>query len=167
MRHLIFMRHGKAAGESPANDDFARPLVARGEHDVLNTAQIIAGFVNSLDLALMSPAKRTADSWRRIAHILPANTVLSPPQLYLAEPEQIWALVEQYAPLHSSLLVVGHNPGLHQLASRIARDNGSENAHHAQKLRDNMPTASAAIFGSIDRDWDPHSLKLRFFTGAV
>lgn len=167
MRHLILMRHGKAASESPSNDDFARPLVARGERDVVQTAQIIAGFVNSLDLALISPAKRTSDSWRQIASILPAKAVITPPQLYLAEPKQIWALIEQYAPLNSTLLIVGHNPGLHQIANQISRDNGGENAHHAQKLRDAMPTSSAAIFGSSDGDFDPHGLKLRFFTGAV
>jgi phosphohistidine phosphatase len=66
-------------------------------------------------------------------------------ELYLAEPEEIWAQVvaEHATP---SLLVIGHNPGLHQLALWLASEGGSDDALATRHLREGLPTSGAVVF---------------------
>ena len=48
------------------------------------------------------------------------------------------------------LMLVGHNPGMHELALALA---GSGDAAARKALADNLPTAGLAVFDFATNDW--------------
>jgi len=77
IRQLLILRHAKSSWDDTALADFDRPLAPRG----LKTAPLIGrelarrGWLP--DLALVSPALRTRDTWRLVAQELPKNVPAS------------------------------------------------------------------------------------------
>ena len=77
--------------------------------------------------------------------VFPSVTVDMRRDLYLADAETLWQAVEQTADEADTLIVVAHNPGIHELAARLLRrDGGSPSA--VAKVERGFPTATAAIF---------------------
>lgn len=112
------MRHGEA---SDGADDFARPLTASGREAARQAGAQIATFQPSVGVILCSSAPRAATTAELVLEALPIRPRLEQRiELYLAPPS---ALSEILRELESSIrcaLVVGHNPGLSQLASILA-----------------------------------------------
>ena len=73
MKQLLLLRHAKSSWDDPGLADFDRPLSGRG----LKTAPLIGRELARRDwlpdLALVSPALRTRDTWRLVAAELPAR----------------------------------------------------------------------------------------------
>src|SRR4051812_16087630 len=119
MRRLMLLRHAKTERAEPGASDRDRKLAPRGRADAPKIGAYMArhGFVP--DLALVSAAKRTRETWALIA---PAFT--KPPQvafeeqLYQAGPEQLFDIIRETSRA-LSLAVIGHNPGLHELAVEL------------------------------------------------
>ncbi|UVC14019.1 SixA phosphatase family protein [Mesorhizobium onobrychidis] len=151
MKQLLLLRHAKSSWDDPALADFDRPLGPRG----LKTAPLMGrelarrGWLP--DLALVSPALRTRDTWRLVSAQLPAQTPAKFVQaLYEASTADVLAKIRQANTETSSLLVLGHNPGLEEFARRLA-GTGSD-AAALKKLEEKFPTAALARF-VVDGDW--------------
>lgn len=151
MRRLILMRHGEADRPAPGLDDFDRALDAEGraESRRVGWALVEAGFTP--DVALVSSARRTLETWRAAAEAFPAG--LEPVRerrLYAASAPQIAQLVGEASVRGEVVMVVGHNPGVHQYAIHLARQAGVSDS----PLYEKFSTGSAAVF-AFDRSGRP------------
>ncbi|CDX41095.1 putative phosphohistidine phosphatase SixA [Mesorhizobium sp. SOD10] len=159
LRQLLILRHAKSSWDDPKLEDFDRPLAPRG----LKTAPLMGRELSRRgwlpDLALVSPALRTRDTWRLVAQELPKHAQAEfAEELYEAAPAAILARVRQARA--TNLLVIGHNPGLQHFALRLAGAGSNEGAF--KKIEAKFPTAALARF-TLDGDWanlDFHGARL-------
>lgn len=149
MDRLILLRHGKAEAEAPTGQDFDRALTARGRRDVALIARELAEAGLVPELALVSPAARAKETWEVAAPFFPDAQLEWAPMLYNIDPEGILDLVADQA--QRSVMVVGHNPGLGELAAFLARDAGKGDI-------EGFPTGAAAIV-----DFAPEGRRTRKF----
>lgn len=154
MRQLVLLRHAKAATNSDSGEDFDRPLAPRGQTDAPVVGKALADAGASPELVLVSSARRTRETWNLVAPNFHTAVVDFRDELYLAEAELIMRAAETSGAVR--VMVVAHNPGLHELASRLA----SRMTPLESKLRAKYPTAAGAIF---ERKDDASSLRLKDF----
>ena len=145
MRRLILFRHGKAEAASPTGQDIDRHLAARGVREATDVGKRLAGLGIAPDLALGAPAARTYETWAAAQGELPPAAVIIEPGLYNAESEVIRQLAEEAGAKAQTVVVVAHNPGLHELAVRLLAASGSEKAS-LQKVYSQFPPATVAVF---------------------
>ena len=114
---LILLRHAKTEKAEAGQRDHTRRLNARGRDDAPMIGAYMARHGLVPDRALVSSAARTRETWERVAAELAARPqVIHEERLYNAGSEAILALVKETEPSVRTLLLVGHNPGLHDLA---------------------------------------------------
>lgn len=139
MRRLILLRHGKTESVSATGGDFDRALTSRGRRDSALIGRVLADAGFAPEVALVSTARRAQETWEEVEPAFPNAHMELVRTLYLASPEQIAATIETVAP-EVSVMIVGHNPGLHEYAAALAGP-----AVAAGALAD-FPTAAAAVF---------------------
>lgn len=112
MRRLILMRHGKSAWDSPALCDHARPLERRGERSgkLMGRALLERGWVP--DVILTSDARRAEATANFLQAELRDPPVERVPELYLGGPYELGRAARRISQGASTVLMVGHNPGL-------------------------------------------------------
>ncbi|GGB78380.1 SixA phosphatase family protein [Henriciella pelagia] len=150
MKRLILMRHAKTEPWNEGIKDRDRMLTERGHQD----AELVASFLSDTgwqpDHALVSSARRTRETWRHLARHVPECRSTVSDDLYLAGIPAMEALIKKVAEDYGCVILVGHNPGLHELAGFILSQAGSENHRAAMKLAEKFPTGAAALFESED-----------------
>jgi len=151
MKQLLLLRHAKSSWDDPDLDDFDRPLAQRG----LKAAQLIGRELAARDWlpdqVLVSSALRTRDTWRLVAAELPAHPrVVFAEALYEASAADILSQIRLVEPSSGYLAVVGHNPGLEDLAKQLAGPGSETKAR--RRLEEKFPTAALARF-VFDGDW--------------
>jgi phosphohistidine phosphatase len=140
---LILLRHAKSSWDDAAVPDFDRPLNARGRRDAPRMGRWLAARGLQPDHVLCSAATRTRETWALVAPAFAAGTPITFSQaLYLAEPAGLIAAVRAVPRPVRALLVIGHSPGLEDVAARLVQD-GSEAARAAMAAK--FPTAAAAV----------------------
>jgi phosphohistidine phosphatase len=145
MRRLILFRHAKAEPRGPGEDDFDRPLAERGREDAALIGKALAAEGLAPDYALISPARRTAETWICARDVFPRIRAELNRTLYNAAPEDIRAAIEAAADRSDTLIVVGHNPGLHELAVELLVEASASHAE-VERMEQRFPTATAAVF---------------------
>jgi phosphohistidine phosphatase len=163
MTSLILFRHAKAAQPLPDQQDFDRALTERGQNDAAAMGRLLSG--HAVDLALVSPACRTRETWDIAASaIAAAPRPTLEPALYLCGAATLIARLRQVPAAVRNVISVGHNPCTQEVAFWLARNSDK---HQAQEIRDNFPTAAMAIF-DIEGGWDrlapEHAVLRRFVT---
>ncbi len=149
MPTLILFRHAKAGHAAPGQDDFDRPLTRRGAIDAAAAGRIIA--VHRPDLALVSQARRTQETWAIASEALPFQPRLEvDPELYLCSVDRIAERIGEMPGDVGTLVVVGHNPDLHHLALRLR---GADETQQGRALDGKFPPASVAVFTWNSNDW--------------
>lgn len=142
MPRIILLRHAKAAQHS-AGTDHARPLVERGREDVALIGRWMREQGLSPDLALVSDSRRTRETMELLLpHLARAPHLRIDPGLYLAEAPRLARALKAAPPSTASLLLVGHNPGLHELALGLV---GAGEPAAVAALAANLPTAAVAV----------------------
>ncbi|WP_312888612.1 SixA phosphatase family protein [Nonomuraea rhodomycinica] len=112
MPTLIVLRHAKAA-QVPGLSDRERPLTERGERDAGRAGDELRAMGLVPDLILCSPAERT----RRTAELaFPDAEVSYERDIYEAYPDELLELIRRTDPEVGTLVLCGHNPGVHELA---------------------------------------------------
>lgn len=166
MRRLMLMRHAKSDWSVGGQADIERPLNSRGRDVAPLVGRYIAQHALRPDRALVSTARRTRETWDllspELGKILP---VTFDKRFYEAPAKSILvALQETPAEVHT-LLVIGHNPGMQELASLLM---ASGDIAARQNLLEKFPTAALAVIDfAIDRwsDLKAHAGRLdRFVT---
>ena len=143
MERLILLRHGKAESEAPSGEDFDRALTERGERDSAIVALALAQAGVAPDLVIVSPAARARQTWEAMAYIFPAAEVVYARTLYNAEPDTILAEAQTRGREEPTVMVVAHNPGLHQLALVLAHR--MPESPDRKQLNAGFPTGAAAV----------------------
>lgn len=123
-RCLYLFRHGQAE-DSAGEGDHRRELTARGAQDVRRVGQFFARQPWPLERILVSSATRTIATGEILLACLeslqPRPVVKTLDSLYLAEASQLLTLIRSQPRDCRSLLLVGHNPGLSELAASLLR----------------------------------------------
>lgn len=141
MRTLIVVRHGKSdwAGDEP---DRQRPLAKRGRRQAPEAAAWIAEHHPAVDLAVVSPAVRAQETWQIVAdHLGDTPAVRTDERVYAAWGRDLVALVRELPEAATTVVLVGHNPGLEELVADLTGE-GVE-----------LPTSAIAVIG-FDGGWD-------------
>ncbi len=155
---LILLRHAKAEPFESEQTDMDRRLEPAGRRRAWANAQALARLDVAPDIALVSPAARTVETWETVEPVL-GGRMQTVPALYHASPAAIMAAVAEAAKPEISLMVVGHNPGLHDLALNLARA-GDAPREVLTGLASGFPTASAAVFDWSQKTDQPSFLAL-------
>jgi phosphohistidine phosphatase len=142
MDRLILLRHGKAETDSPTGRDFDRTLTGRGRRDAALVARALDEAGLRPDLVLVSPAARAAETWQAIAQVFPQAQVEETPALYETTPDEILALARSEGEKAATVMVVGHNPSLGQLAAWLAHETPPGEAR--ARIAQGFPTGAAA-----------------------
>ena len=144
MKTLYLLRHAKSSWDDPSLDDFDRPLSKRGRKAAPLIGRYMAEHGWQPDLALISPAVRARNTWELVSAELraPVETRFEP-TIYMAEPDALLALLRETDTLRSVILV-GHNPGLEQLAAILAGPGSDPQAR--ARMAEKFPTAALARF---------------------
>jgi phosphohistidine phosphatase len=146
---LLLLRHGKSAWPDGL-DDLERPLAQRGREAAQRMGVYLAEEGLAPDLALVSPARRTEETWRLAAPALAGVPARSEPRIYEAPPERLLTVVRNVEPSVGTLLLVGHNPGLEELLRLLLP--AEERYAHA-RLKAKFPTASLAAVNLAAPSW--------------
>ncbi|MGO9357232.1 MAG: SixA phosphatase family protein [Xanthobacteraceae bacterium] len=152
MRRLILMRHAKAAKHGPTGKDRDRPLEERGRGDARDIGAYLRRQAMLPDLALVSTAVRTRETWDCLSADWPAVAVEHHDALYGADPAELLAAVRATTVQDPHrLLVLAHNPGLHEFAlALVASASGAAGA----ELADHLPTAGVVVIDFAVRGWN-------------
>jgi phosphohistidine phosphatase len=142
MTALFLLRHAKSSWDQPALADADRPLSHRGERAARRIADHIAHAGIRPALVLCSPARRARATLDAMAAALgeQANVRISA-RLYGADADDLLAIVRETPPSTPSVMLIGHNPALHDLALALTGD-GDELA--LSRLQTKFPTAALA-----------------------
>jgi phosphohistidine phosphatase len=122
VKRLLLLRHAHAE-EAQGRADIDRPLSARGRTEALDAAVSIARAELACDAVTSSPALRARETAVIVAAQLDLDDDLQfEPALYLGNPEALLGPLRRCADSISTLLIVGHNPGLSELAQSFNGD---------------------------------------------
>ncbi len=150
MRHLILLRHAKTERDSASGEDYDRRLDERGQLDSALTGAWLSSQPVTPELALVSAAVRARETWDIIAPHLPGCRAEFQDALYLSNPLQIFKAIRRAPDSITTLLVLGHNPGLHELAWNLI---GEAPAAEHTALAQNLPTCGAVVFDCPVSAW--------------
>jgi phosphohistidine phosphatase len=151
MRRLLLLRHAKTERPVFGGDDRDRKLTARGHNDAPKIAAYMARHALIPDRAIVSPARRTRETWDLVATGLrPAPRVIYDERLYDATPQAILEIIKECGRNVTSLLVIGHNPGLHETATLLV---ATGEADVRQRLNEKFPTSALAVIDFALDDW--------------
>jgi phosphohistidine phosphatase len=155
MRRLMLLRHARTENDAPSGRDQDRRLDDRGRIDAAEIGGWIGRHPPFPDSVLVSPAVRAHQTWEiaweSMKGLVPPPRLEFLPELYGADPSQLLQTVRAAAATDPQrLMIVGHNPGMHELALALA---GSGDAKGRKALADNLPTSGLAIFDFAIDDW--------------
>lgn len=155
---LFLLRHAKSAWDTNAASDFVRPLSARG----IRACKVMGTYCREQEIrpdrVLISAATRTLETWQRLQPYAPTLPALNDPDihvtrdLYHASAAQMLALMASSGPAPGprSMMLVGHNPGLHTLALTLGKQGNTETRG---TMADKFPTAALAIIDIRATSW--------------
>jgi phosphohistidine phosphatase len=153
MRQLLLLRHAKSSWDEPGQSDHARPLNARGRRAAVAIRANLRELGLLPDVVLVSSARRTLQTLDALAPWEETPIIEPMDGLYLASAAKLLEIIQGMSETVRSLMVVGHNPGLHELAISLAGVQGmSSNGHHERRLTEGFP-AGAFVEFTVAAGW--------------
>jgi phosphohistidine phosphatase len=154
MRRLMLLRHAKSAWPDGV-DDLERPLAKRGRKACALMGRYMADEALVADLAVVSTARRARESWELIRPAFGQDIVEhDEPRIYEASAGAILDVVRETRPDVHTLLLIGHNPGLHDLALKLIRKGSPSDLSRLQRK---YPTAGLVVIDFKIRRWSEAS----------
>lgn len=160
MKRLLLLRHAKSSWDDPEASDHSRPLNERGRRASVEVGRHMkeAGYVP--DLILCSNARRTVETYERVVAVLGANVPVSfEGTLYLADWPVMLDVARRAPDSAKCVLVIGHNPGMEQLALALSDDEQASETAMSRHFGEKFPTAALAVLDFAVTRW--RSLKPR------
>ncbi|NNE87257.1 MAG: histidine phosphatase family protein [Silicimonas sp.] len=142
---LICTRHAKSDWDDPLQDDVDRPLSARGKAAAPLLGQWLADKGHIPELALVSSAARTIETWALMSTHLKGVAEEFLPGLYLATPDVMRRTLMGRKAL--SILLIAHNPGMADLTDKLV----AQRPDHP-KFR-MYPTGATTVIQFDTNDW--------------
>ncbi|HSZ50976.1 MAG TPA: histidine phosphatase family protein [Caulobacteraceae bacterium] len=149
MRRLILFRHAKAAHRTRGGSDLERPLEAVGRRDAEISGRWMAATGFAPDLVLVSPSARTRETWDEVKSHFPRAKVEVLEGLYEATPEDIEIAMAGPTREAQDVLVIGHNPGMQELAMNLLSEGGAS-GEDVEKVASGFPTSTVAVIEMRD-----------------
>ena len=152
MRTLLLLRHAKSSWDEPHLSDHARPLNVRGRLAAAGMAREMRRLGLLPDLVLVSSARRTLQTlaalepWENPPRVEPLDA------LYLAPASDLLDVLHTAAATARCILMVGHNPGLHDLAMILAGAHAAATDKQVQLLAESYPSGALSEF-SVAGPW--------------
>ena len=145
MKTLILLRHAEANANNKYAEDHGKDLSRRGEQDVIEIALRLLGRDITPTSCLSSTATRTVSTAKKTIKTLnlSADILKTDARLYLATHSDILNVIGEQENIISELLVIGHNPGLTNLANHLL-----PNFH-----LDNLPTTGILAIKCMTQFW--------------
>jgi phosphohistidine phosphatase len=151
MRRLLVFRHSKAQRAIAGAPDRERALIERGRKDAAKIGAYMATHHLAPERVMLSPAARCQQTWKYAAATMkPAPAAMSVEKLYDATPHAIMAAIKDAPASVHTLMVVGHNPGMHELALMLIASGDIETR---ERLREKLPTSGLVIIDFAFDDW--------------
>jgi phosphohistidine phosphatase len=148
---LMLLRHAKAEKAEPGMSDRDRGLNGRGHSDASRMGAYMAHHSLRPDRCIVSAARRTRETWEGVAAALsPPPPVSDEDRLYGAGHDAILAVIAETGRARESLLVIGHNPGLHKLARRLIATGDVE---ARERLNEALPTSGLVVIDFAGDNW--------------
>jgi len=144
---LYLLRHAKSSWADPTLADHERPLAPRGRRDAKRIAKHLRRLGCEPELILCSSAVRTRETLELLRSAVPASAVNIEEDLYAASRDELSARLRLVPDAVVSVMLIGHNPGLQQLALELASA-GDE----LERLAARFPTAALATF-ALAKSW--------------
>jgi phosphohistidine phosphatase len=150
MKKLLLLRHGKAVGTDPAGDH-SRALNGRGRRAAKEVGLLLHRLGLEPDMALVSDARRTRETAEHtIGAVGGQIDIRYEPRLYAASAQIILSVLQNAGGKANVVLIVGHNPGIGDLARGLAAT-GEPQALIG--LQGSFPTAALAVLEFGVADW--------------
>jgi len=147
---LHIFRHAKSNRDDPGLDDHDRPLSSRGRKAAPAMARWMAENGVAPGLVLVSTARRTRETWALMqgAFAGPRPEVVFEDALYLASVDELLARLRRLSDDDGrEVMLIGHNPGLHDLAVTLA------GADAGPALVEKFPTAALCSLRLGAKSW--------------
>lgn len=141
MKHLFLARHAKSSWEDSSIADHDRPLNQRGLRDAATQAKAINKHPTRAELVISSSAVRAVGYAEQIAKASAIELQINP-DLYTFNLRELAHIVGQLPNNIDRILLVGHNPAIHQLYNQLCN-------HPLSKF----PTAAVAHISINTDDW--------------
>jgi len=155
MRRLLLLRHAKSEwpAQSHGADDHARPLNERGRDAAKRIGAYMKAHHYIPTLVLCSSSERTTETVQRLK--LPSRVPVEFLRaLYLAEWPALLTLIRRVHADQQALLLIGHNPGMGQLAATLSRAAQSpKGRNHLAEIKRKFPTGALAVLDFDVNDW--------------
>jgi phosphohistidine phosphatase len=149
MRRVYLLRHAKSSWKDRSLADRDRPLAGRGKR----AAKAVAGHIEAEgirpNLVLCSPARRSRETLERVEAAFGDRVEARFEEaLYGASEAELLTRLRTLPPELDSVMVVGHNPGLEELALALASE-GTERT----RMEEKFPTGALATIDLPANDW--------------
>ena len=144
------LRHAKSSWDEPDLPDRLRPLAPRGARAVAALAGHLRATAVAPGLVLCSPAQRAVQTWEGVAPGIPPGTPVEfDESIYHADSDDLLARLQDVRSRIESVLLVGHNPGLQDLAVDLV---GSGDTGLRERIATKLPTG-ALVTLDVPSDW--------------
>lgn len=149
MLRLLLLRHAKAAWPAGVLD-VDRPLAKRGQEASVLVGNYMKRECLSPDLALVSSARRTQETWELIHPIIGDVETRSDGRIYEAPVARLLTVLRDVEPQARTVLMIGHNPGFEDLAGLLIGEGDMEGI---LRLGRKYPTAGLAVIDFSVESW--------------
>ena len=119
MRELILLRHAHAEAAAAGQDDVDRPLSRQGQAEAEAAGHWLKANGYLPDRVICSSARRTRETLEQVLSVIGYVEQRQEPRIYEATPGDLMTVADEHKEL-SRVLLVGHNPGLEQLAALLS-----------------------------------------------
>ena len=151
MKQLAILRHAKSDWGNPGLTDFDRPLNKRGRKAAKKIGRELKGRGLAFDQIVSSPAQRAKETVERFRIGYEQDcSVRFDPTIYLASTGTLLGLVNGLPDDAGTVMIVGHNPGFHDIVLRLTRENGDG---LREKVGANFPTGAFALIDFPADKW--------------
>jgi phosphohistidine phosphatase len=149
MRTVFLLRHAKSLWSDPTLADIDRPLAPRGERAAKKIARYMRRKRIRPVLVLCSPSVRTRRTLEVIEPSLGKRCSIElAPALYGASREELLRQLQALPDAVASVMLIGHNPGLQELALALA-SGGAD----LPRLEERLPTGALATLVADCESW--------------
>jgi len=151
MRQLLLLRHAKSSWDNKALPDQDRPLSPRGRRAASLMRRAMRDLGLAPDIVMLSPSRRTRETLEALEPWDEAPLIEPVDSLYLATGPRLLEVLHGVAETVRSVMLIGHNPGMHELAMLLVGPRGAGARHGPgraiERLAAGYPTGALAEFG--------------------
>tara|TARA_B100000945_G_scaffold312054_1_gene306079 strand:- start:449 stop:961 length:513 start_codon:yes stop_codon:yes gene_type:complete len=151
LKKVSFLRHAKSDWSSPLVSDHERCLADRGRKASLKMKDFLTNKKNQFEIVFSSTATRAVETIEIVRPALKNTDVIFNKDLYTFDDSVLIDIISQISDEYSSVLIVGHNPAIHEAVLRLSSSNSSSDLVY--RLETKYPTGAFSSLSSDILSW--------------